>query len=191
MPKENLTAITKEIDKNFKNLPETMVDQSAVNYVKGEYETIGINTEKMQNNYIIMTGLKMLGITLLSVFASVLVGLLGAKVAATLGKDLRSSVFKKVMSFSNKEITEFSTASLITRSTNDIQQIQMMMVMVLRIVFYAPILGLGGVLKVLQTNTSMTWIIGVGVASVLVLVMIMFIVVMPRFKILQNLVDRL
>ena len=191
MPEENLTAITKEIDKNFKNLPETMVDQSAVNYVKSEYEAIGINTEKMQNNYIIMTGLKMLGITLLSVLASVLVGLLGARVAATLGKDLRSSVFKKVMSFSNKEITEFSTASLITRSTNDIQQIQMMMVMFLRIVFYAPILGLGGVLKVLQTNTSMTWIIGVGVASVLVLVMIMFIVVMPRFKILQSLVDRL
>ena len=191
MPEENLTAITKEIDKNFKNLPETMVDQSAVNYVKSEYEAIGINTEKMQNNYIIMTGLKMLGITLLSVLASVLVGLLGARVAATLGKDLRSSVFKKVMSFSNKEITEFSTASLITRSTNDIQQIQMMMVMFLRIVFYAPILGLGGVLKVLQTNTSMTWIIGVGVASVLVLVMIMFIVVMPRFKILQSLVDSL
>lgn len=191
MPEENLTAITKEIDKNFKNLPETMVDQSAVNYVKSEYEAIGINTEKMQNNYIIMTGLKMLGITLLSVLASVLVGLLGARVAAALGKDLRSSVFKKVMSFSNKEITEFSTASLITRSTNDIQQIQMMMVMFLRIVFYAPILGLGGVLKVLQTNTSMTWIIGVGVASVLVLVMIMFIVVMPRFKILQSLVDRL
>ena len=191
MPEENLTAITKEIDNNFKNLPETMVDQSAVNYVKSEYEAIGINTEKMQNNYIIMTGLKMLGITLLSVLASVLVGLLGARVAATLGKDLRSSVFKKVMSFSNKEITEFSTASLITRSTNDIQQIQMMMVMFLRIVFYAPILGLGGVLKVLQTNTSMTWIIGVGVASVLVLVMIMFIVVMPRFKILQSLVDRL
>ena len=191
MPKENLESITKEIDKNFKNLPETMVDQSAVNYVKNEYKAIGINTEKMQNNYIIMTGLKMLGITLLSVLAAVLVGLLGSRVAATLGKDLRGSVFNKVMSFSNKEITEFSTASLITRSTNDIQQIQMMMVMFLRVVFYAPILGIGGVLKVLQTNTSMTWIIGVGVGSVLLLVMVMFIVVMPRFKILQNLVDRL
>ena len=191
MPKENLTAITKEIDKNFKNLPETMVDQSAVNYVKNEYKAIGINTEKMQNNYIIITGLKMLGITLLSVLAAILVGLLGSRVAANLGKDLRGSVFNKVMSFSNKEITEFSTASLITRSTNDIQQIQMMMVMFLRVVFYAPILGVGGVLKVLQTNTSMTWIIGVGVGSVLLLVMVMFIVVMPRFKILQSLVDKL
>ena len=191
MPKENLTAITKEIDENFKNLPETMVDQSAVNYVKNEYKAIGINTEKMQNNYIIITGLKMLGITLLSVLAAILVGLLGSRVAANLGKDLRGSVFNKVMSFSNKEITEFSTASLITRSTNDIQQIQMMMVMFLRVVFYAPILGIGGVLKVLQTYTSMTWIIGVGVGSVLLLVMVMFIVVMPRFKILQSLVDKL
>lgn len=190
MPKENLDNMAKEIDKTFDNLPETMIEQSAINYIKGEYEAIGVNIEKLQNNYIIKTGLIMLGITLLSVMASVLVGLLGAKVAATLGKDLRSSVFKKVMSFSNKEITEFSTASLITRSTNDIQQVQTMMVMFLRIVFYAPILGLGGVLKVLQTNTSMTWIIGVGVAAVLVLVIIMFLVVMPRFKILQSLVDR-
>ena len=191
MPEENLESLKEEINNNFTNLPDTMLDQSAINYVKSEYEAIGINIEKLQNSYIIKTGLIMLGITLLSVIASVLVGLLGARVAATLGKDLRGSVFKKVMSFSNKEITEFSTASLITRSTNDIQQIQMMMVMVLRTVFYAPILGIGGVLKVLQTNTSMTWIIGLGVASVLVLVMIMFTVVMPRFKILQNLVDRL
>ena len=191
MPEENLESLKEEINNNFTNLPDTMLDQSAINYVKSEYEDIGINIEKLQNSYIIKTGLIMLGITLLSVIASVLVGLLGARVAATLGKDLRGSVFKKVMSFSNKEITEFSTASLITRSTNDIQQIQMMMVMVLRTVFYAPILGIGGVLKVLQTNTSMTWIIGLGVASVLVLVMIMFTVVMPRFKILQNLVDRL
>lgn len=191
MPEENLESLKEEINNNFTNLPDTMLDQSAINYVKSEYEAIGINIEKLQNSYIIKTGLIMLGITLLSVIASVLVGLLGARVAATLGKNLRESVFKKVMSFSNKEITEFSTASLITRSTNDIQQIQMMMVMVLRTVFYAPILGIGGVLKVLQTNTSMTWIIGLGVASVLVLVMIMFTVVMPRFKILQNLVDRL
>lgn len=191
MPKENLDSIIKEMDNTFDNLPEAMVDQSAINYVKDEYESIGVNTENLQNNYILKTGLMMLGITLLSVTASVLVGLLGARVAATLGKDLRGLVFKKVMSFSNKEITEFSTASLITRSTNDIQQIQMMMVMFLRIIFYAPILGLGGVLKVLQTNTSMTWIIGLGVASVLLLVIIMFTVVMPKFKILQSLVDRL
>ncbi|MGL5329186.1 MAG: ABC transporter ATP-binding protein [Peptostreptococcaceae bacterium] len=191
MPEESKDDLLKNMDEKFDSLPETMVEQSAINYVKSEYESIGIDTEELQNDYILKTGAIMLIITLLSVIASVLVGLLGARVAATLGKDLRSSVFRKVMSFSNKEITEFSTASLITRSTNDIQQIQMMIVMVLRIVFYAPILGLGGVLKVLQTNTSMTWIIGVGVAAVLVLVMIMFIVVMPKFKVLQNLVDRL
>ena len=191
MPQENRDSLTKEMDKNFSNLPDTMVDQSAVNYVKNEYKSIGINTDKLQNGYMIRAGLIMLGITLLSVIASVLVGLIGARVAATLGRDLRGSVFKKVMSFSNKEITEFSTASLITRSTNDIQQVQTMLVMVLRTVFYAPILGIGGVLKVLQTNTSMTWIIGLGVAAVLLIVIIMFVVVMPRFKILQNLVDRL
>ena len=191
MPQENRDSLTKEMDKNFSNLPDTMVDQSAVNYVKNEYKSIGINTDKLQNGYMIRAGLIMLGITLLSVIASVLVGLIGARVAATLGRDLRGSVFKKVMSFSNKEITEFSTASLITRSTNDIQQVQTMLVMVLRTVFYAPILGIGGVLKVLQTNTSMTWIIGLGVAAVLLIVILMFVVVMPRFKILQNLVDRL
>ena len=191
MPEENRDFLIKEMDKNFSNLPDTMVDQSAVNYVKGEYKSIGINTDKLQNEYMIRTGLIMIGITLLSVVAAILVGLIGSRIAAILGRDLRGSVFKKVMSFSNKEISEFSTASLITRSTNDIQQVQTMLVMVLRTVFYAPILGIGGVLKVLKTNTSMTWIIGLGVAAVLLLVIIMFIVVMPKFKILQNLVDRL
>ena len=191
MPDENRESLIKEMDKNFSNLPDTMVDQSAVNYVKSEYKSIGINTDKLQNNYMIRTGLIMIGITLLSVTAAILVGLIGSRVAATLGRELRGSVFKKVMSFSNKEISEFSTASLITRSTNDIQQVQTMLVMVLRTVFYAPILGIGGVLKVLQTNTSMTWIIGLGVVAVLLLVIMIFIVVMPRFKVLQNLVDRL
>ena len=191
MPEKNRNSLIKEMDKNFSNLPDTMIDQSAVNYVKNEYKSIGINTNKLQNEYMIRTGLIMIGITLLSVAAAILVGLIGSRVAAILGRELRSSVFKKVMSFSNKEINEFSTASLITRSTNDIQQVQTMLVMVLRTVFYAPILGIGGVLKVLQTNTSMTWIIGVGVAAVLLLVIIIFIVVMPRFKVLQNLVDRL
>ena len=191
MPDENRESLIKEMDKNFSNLPDTMVDQSAVNYVKSEYKSIGINTDKLQNNYMIRTGLIMIGITLLSVTAAILVGLIGSRVAATLGRELRGSVFKKVMSFSNKEISEFSTASLITRSTNDIQQVQTMLVMVLRTVFYAPILGIGGVLKVLQTDTSMTWIIGLGVVAVLLLVIMIFIVVMPRFKVLQNLVDRL
>ena len=191
MPKQELNKITKTIDEKFEEMPDSIISQSAVSYVKGEYENIGINTEKTQNNYILFTGAKMLTITIISMIATILVGFMGAKVAASLGRDLRSGVFEKVMSFSNAEMTKFSTASLITRSTNDIQQIQMLMVMLLRIVFYAPIIGIGGVIKVLNTNTSMSWIIGVAVASILVLVMFMFAVVMPKFKIVQSLVDKL
>ena len=133
----------------------------------------------------------MLGIALLSMISTVAVGFLGARAAAKLGQDLRGNVFKKVVSFSNTEMDKFSTASLITRSTNDIQQIQTLMVMLLRIVFYAPILAIGGVIKVLNTNTSMGWIIGVAVLAILSLVMLLFAVVMPKFKIVQKLVDKL
>ncbi|RDY23353.1 ABC transporter ATP-binding protein [Romboutsia maritimum] len=191
MPSKQLDEITKSIEEKFNDMPESIISQSAVSYVKAEYENIGINTEKTQNNYILTTGAKMLGITIISMLATILVGFLGSRVAATLGRDLRSGVFKKVMSFSNAEMTKFSTASLITRSTNDIQQIQMLMVILLRVVFYAPILGVGGVLKVLNTDTSMSWIIGVAVVSILVLVIFMFAVVMPKFKIVQSLVDKL
>ena len=191
MPKEQLNSITDSINDKFKDMPDSMISQSAISYVKAEYEKIGINTEKTQNNYILITGAKMLGIALVSMGATVIVGFLAARTAATLGRDLRSSVFKKVMSFSNTELTKFSTASLITRSTNDIQQIQMLIVMLLRIVFYAPIMGVGGVIKVLNTNTSMAWIIGVAVLAILSLVLVMFGVVMPKFKVVQKLVDKL
>lgn len=132
----------------------------------------------------------MLGLALLSMLLTVLVGFIASRVAASLGKELRGRVFRKVVSFSHAELDRFSTASLITRSTNDIQQIQMLFVMLLRIVFYAPIIGIGGVIKVLNTNTSMAWIIAVAVMAVLTLVIVLFAVAMPRFKIMQKLVDK-
>ena len=190
MPKENLSEMRKTIDEMFSAMPDSIITQSAISYVKGEYKELGIDTDKIQTNYMFLAGAKMLGVALLSAVATIVVGFLGARVAATLGKNLRSKVFKKVMSFSNTEMDKFSTASLITRSTNDIQQVQMLMVMMLRVVIYSPIIAIGGIIKVTKTNTSMTWIIAVAVLAILSLVMILFIVVIPKFKVVQKLVDR-
>ena len=191
LPKEQMEQLTTQIEESFGEFSDSMVEQGAASFLKTEYERLGMSASNIQTGYILRTGLKMLGVSLLAVLATILVGFLASRVAASLGRDLRSAVFKKVVSFSSQEMDEFSTASLITRSTNDIQQIQMLMVMLLRIVFYAPILGIGGVIKVLGTNTSMTWIIAVGVAAVLTLVIVLFCIAMPRFKVMQKLVDRL
>lgn len=190
MPREQLDKITEEISSKFNEMPDSIVTQSATSYVKKEYTDVGIDMDRKQNKYILESGAKMLGVALISMVATVVVGFLGARVAASLGRDLRGKVFNKVMDFSNAEMDKFSTASLITRSTNDIQQIQMLMVMLLRVVFYAPILGVGGVIKVLNTNTSMAWIIGVAVLAILSLVLLLFAIVMPKFKIVQKLVDK-
>jgi ATP-binding cassette subfamily B multidrug efflux pump len=190
LPKEQLDSIMKDFDESFEGLPNTMINQAAISYVKNEYNSIGMGVEKMQTNYLIYTGGLMILIALLSMAATVTVGFIGARVAASLGKNLRSQVFSKVIGFSNTELDKFSTASLITRSTNDIQQIQMLMVMLLRVVFYAPILGIGGVIKVLNTETSMAWIIIVAVIAISAVIIILFTVVMPRFKRVQKLVDR-
>ena len=191
MPQNQRDDMIKEMDKQLVDLPETMISQGAVSFVKNEYDEIGIDTGNLQTKYILTTGAKMIGITVLSMIAAISVGFLASRVGASLGRTLRSKTFEKVMRFSSKEMTEFSTASLITRSTNDIQQIQQMTVMMLRMVFFAPFMALGGIYKVLNTNTSMTWIIGVAVLGVLVIVGILFSTVMPKFKILQNLVDKL
>jgi ATP-binding cassette subfamily B protein len=172
-------------------MPESMVTQAAAAYIRREYESIGLDTNKLQTNYILLTGLVMLLVTLISVTATILVSYFAAKVAAGVAKKLRRNVFRKVVSFSNAEFDRFSTASLITRSTNDVQQIQMLMVMLLRIVFYAPILGIGGVIKVVNSDFSMGWIIGVALAAIFAVVISMFGVVMPKFKMIQKLVDRL
>lgn len=191
MPKEQKKEMLSQIDEQFVNLPDAMLGQGAIKFVKAEYKAMGVDIDSIQMNYIFVTGLKMIGITIISVICSITVGFIAARVAATLGKNLRAMTFKKVMNFSKKEISEFSTASLITRSTNDIQQIQQMMVMMLRMVFFAPFMAIGGIYKALTTNVSMSWVIGVAVLCVVLIVAVLFTTVMPRFKVLQNLVDKL
>lgn len=191
MPKDQLEVIKIEIDKSFEGLPKSMIDQSAIQYIRTEYNSIGIDIEKTQSSYILSIGGIMLFIALIGMVASVTVGFLSARVAASLGRNLREKIFKKVISFSNSEFNKFSTASLITRSTNDVQQIQTLMVMGIRILFYAPILGAGGVIRALNTNVSMAWVVGLGVVSILIIVGVVFAFAIPKFKIIQKLVDKL
>ncbi|MFY9177213.1 MAG: ABC transporter ATP-binding protein [Caldicoprobacterales bacterium] len=190
LPNEQLETIKAKIDEQFGKMPESLITQSAINFIKMEYEIIGVNIQRNQSNYILYIGGIMLLIALLSMAASIFVGFLSARVSSALGRNLREKVFRKVISFSNVEFDDFSTASLITRSTNDIQQVQMFIVMLLRMVFYAPILGIGGVIRALETNTSMAWIVAVGVLAVLTLVTVLFSIATPKFKEVQKLVDR-
>ncbi len=191
MPQKQRIQIVEQMDEQMKEMQDAMLEQAAAVYIKSAYEHLGIDMDDIQINYMLVTGAKMIALALLGMAASVLVGLMASKVAAGTGRDLRSGVFKKVVGFSNGEFDKFSTASLITRSTNDIQQIQMLTVMMLRMVLYAPIIGLGGVFKVFRTNVSMSWIIALAVILILCVVIVLFVVAMPRFKILQNLVDKL
>lgn len=191
IPKEQFAQISAAVTEKMKEMPESIRTQAAVQYVLQEYEEQGIDVDALQIRYILFAGLKMLGMALVIMLAAVSVTFLSARVAAVLGRNLRNSVYRKVISFSGEELNHFSTASLITRSTNDIQQIQMVFAMIFRMVLYAPILGVGGVLKVLQTDVSMTWILGVAVASILLLVFVLFKVAMPKFKILQYRIDEL
>lgn len=191
LPQEAVSGMKESMDEKLDEMQDSILDQSAVSYVKSEYEKIGLDMGKIEKTYLFKVGGIMLGIAFVSMAAAVLSGFIASKVAAKIGKNLRGKVFKRVMEFSNEEMDKFSTASLITRSTNDIQQVQLLMVMLLKIVFYAPIIGIGGIIKVFNTNLSMSWIIGVAVGAILLVVAFMFIIVMPKFKIVQNLVDRL
>lgn len=179
------------IDEKFAAMPDSIIEQTAVVYVNEIYTALGANMEEMQTNYIWVAGLKMLGVSLVGVAASILVGLLSARAAALLGLTLRGKVFNRVVAFSNSEFDKFSTASLITRSTNDIQQVQMTMVMMLRMVIYAPIMAVGGIIKVMQSNVDMLWIVALIVAVVLSVMGTLFVVAMPRFKKVQQLIDKL
>ena len=191
LPQEQRMAMVGQMKKQMKEMPDAMLEQAATIYVKAAYENLGVDTDKIQTTYIVVTGGKMLALAFLGMLVSVMVGLLASRIAASTGRDLRSGIFKKVVGFSNAEFDKFSTASLITRSTNDIQQIQLVIVMLLRMVLYAPIIGIGGVVKVLNTNVSMSWIIALAVVMISLLVFTLFIVAMPKFKILQDLVDKL
>ncbi|WP_294130377.1 ABC transporter ATP-binding protein [uncultured Clostridium sp.] len=191
MSQEQINSMLSSVDEKLADMPDSMITQAATSYVKEQYKEVGINTDKLQSNYVIIAGIKMVGIALISMVATVIVSFIAARVGAALGRNLRKDVFNKVVGFSNTEFDEFSTASLITRTTNDIQQIIMLVVMGLRIVFYAPILGVGGVIKVINTGASMGWVIGVAVISILLLVIVLFSFAMPKFKSVQKLVDRL
>ena len=191
MSKEQRDAQFAQMADKFDDISDSMVTQAATTYIKNEYKAIGIDTDKMQINYILFTGAKMIGIALVSMAAAVVVGFIGARVAAKIARELRGKVFSKVMRFSNEEMEKFSTASLITRSTNDIQQIQMFIVIFLKVVLYAPILGLGGVYKVFQTDVSMSWIIALAVGVIFVVILGLFTIVIPKFKVVQKYVDKL
>lgn len=191
MPEEQVLEIVEGINKKLDEMPESMITQSAVAYVREQYRELGVDTDKIQTNYLFVAGAKMLGVALVGTIAAVIVTFIAARTAAALGRDLRKDVFNKVVGFSNAEFDKFSTASLITRTTNDIQQIMMLIVMGLRIVFYAPILGIGGIVKVVKTGAGMGWVIVVAVISILCLVGVLFVFAVPKFKVVQKLVDKL
>ena len=184
-------AIVDKITEQMDKMPDSILDQAAISYVKSTYEQIGLDTGHMSTVYILKTGAKMLGLAALGMAASILACLMASRVGAKVGRGLRRDTFRKGIGFSNAEFDKISTASLITRSTNDIQQIQLLTVMILRIVLYAPIMAIGGILKVSKTNVDMFWIIGLAVLLIVMVVAVLFIVVMPKFKIVQNMVDKL
>ena len=192
MPKEQIDKMLETVNEKLDNMQNSILEQAAIQQVKKEYKAIGIDTDNLQNKYIIIAGLKMLGMSFIIMASAISIMCLSARVAAKLAKTLREKTFKKVLKFSNKEFSEYSTASLITRSTNDIQQIQGLIAILFRVLVYAPIIGIGGFLRVLsQSDNSMAWIIGVAILAILFVVATLFIIAMPRFKKLQELIDKL
>ncbi|MBR2240789.1 MAG: ABC transporter ATP-binding protein [Clostridia bacterium] len=192
IPDEQLNIILDVIDEKYSEMPDSIIEQSAIISVQNEYELLGVDLNKTQITYILMSGLKMLGVAMISMLAAILITLLSARTAAGLGKTIREKVYKKVLSFSSSEYRKFGSSSLITRNTNDVQQIQNMVPMLFRTVIYAPIVGIGAFLKVLnQSENSMAWIIGVAIAVIIVVIGGLFAFAMPKFKKLQDLIDKL
>lgn len=192
MPEEQSKSLIENLEIKIETTLGGMVSQSAISAVKEEYKAIGMNTDKIQTKYIWKSGFEMLGVALLIMLTGVIVMYFSSGMACKLAKYLREEVFEKVLNYSNKEFREFSTASLITRSTNDIQQIQGMIQMLFRTVIFAPIMGIGGLIRVItKSSTSMVWIIGFAILCILTVVLILFIVAMPKFKKLQVLIDKI
>lgn len=188
---EQIVMLREKVSARMGDMSESLLDQKAILFVRQEYEAMGKDTGAVQTKYLLVTGAKMLGFTFMMVVSAILVSLLASRAAASIGKNLRGQVFHRVMSFSGAEMHRFSTASLITRSTNDIQQVQMVAVMLLRMVIYAPIVGIGGVLKVTETKTGMAWIIALAVGVIMAVVLVLVGIAMPKFRKMQQLVDRL
>jgi ATP-binding cassette subfamily B protein len=191
LPSSVISQITGAVDKKFSALGESMIIQAAVAPVKAEYQALGMDTTRLQNNYIINIGSWMLLLTLLSITCNIIVGYLAAKIAAGMARDIRRDTFQKVESYSSTEFDKFSAASLITRTTNDVTQIQMVIFMIVRMVFYAPLLGFGGLIKVMSKDSPLSWLIGVAVLVLIALIAIVFSLSLPKFKITQKLVDRI
>ncbi len=191
MPEEQRAPVIEQINAGFEGYSDIMLSQMAIEFARAELEAQGTDMDSLQMEYILRTGAKMLGIAFVIMVVTIAVGFLAAQLGALFGMNVREKIFRKVISFSNSEMDKFSTASLITRSTNDIMQVQMVVVMILRMVLYAPIMGIGGIIKVVNTGTGMGWIIVVAVAAIMSLVLILMAVAMPKFKIMQKLVDRL
>jgi ATP-binding cassette subfamily B protein len=191
LPEAQRSQLTVMLDERFAAMGESMILQAAVVPVRAEYTALGMDAGSLQTNYILRIGLRMLLISLLSAACTVTVGYLAARTAAGLARDLRRSVFRKVESFSSTEFDQFSTASLITRSTNDITQIQMVVILMVRMVFYAPIIGVGGIIRAMSKDVSMWWIIAVAVVTLIVLIAVVYRIAVPKFRIMQSLIDRL
>ena len=192
MPDEQLNMILDMVDKKYAEMPDSIIEQTAILSVQNEYKLLGENLDNKQNTYILMSGIQMLGIALISMLATILITLLSARVAATLGRNVREKVYKKVLSFSSNEYRKFGSSSLITRNTNDVQQIQNLIPMFFRVVIYAPIVGIGAFIKVLnQSDNSMSWVIGVAILAIVFVIGSLFVLAMPKFKKLQSLIDKL
>lgn len=191
MPEEQRKPMTEQINKQFEGYSDIMLSQMAIGFAQSELEAQGTDMDALRMNYIFKTGAKMMGMALLVMAVTIAVGFIAAQLGALFGMNVREKIFRRVISFSNSEMDKFSTASLITRSTNDIQQVQMVIVMILRMVLYAPIMGIGGIIKVVRTGTGMGWIIFIAVAAILMLVAVLMSVAMPKFKMMQKLIDRL
>lgn len=181
----------KDAKSEISKLGTSTVSSMSSQFLKKEYTDLGMDMEKIQQDYIISSGIKMLGYALASAVCAILVGFLASRIAAGFSKNLRQSVFEKVTHFSNENLNTFSTSSLITRTTNDIQQLQMTIVMFLRIVMYAPIIGIGAILHVIESGANMTWILALCVVVILSVVLLIFMIVMPKFKVMQKMIDKM
>lgn len=180
-----------EARNSAKQTDETMISQVGVVFTKLFYEELGMDISKIQTEYIVQTGLKMLGMTLIVAIAAISVSFIATRVAAKVGRNLRTDLFKKVQSFSDTEFEKFSTSSLITRTTNDVTQMQNLIVMGIRLVFLAPVMGIGAIIMIINRDASMTWILGLACILIILLILGLFIFAMPKFKLIQKLIDKL
>lgn len=191
MTNDRKEEMLKGIDEKIKDVPDTILNQAAISYVKSEYTRINVDVNKIQMNYLFKTGAMMVLIALAIMLDGILIVLIGSRMAAKLAKTLREKVFTKTVYFSKNEMKGFGQSSLITRTTNDIQQVQGVIVFLLRVVFYAPIIGIGGVIKAMNTNSSMTYIIAVALITILVVMITLFAIAMPKFNVIQKMIDKL